>query len=157
MRYATLGLALLVTFAFVGCGGDSPGGGGGGPAAGPAGVYDIDREHLEKAALAAATAEMPPGTEMPPEIIDMIKKGLAAMTVNVTINKDATWAASGTSGDGDTIDESGTWTESGGTITFNTTKKEGKDHTDSKDGKYKDGVILMRPEKDAPELRFVRK
>lgn len=157
MRYATLSLALLLTLALVGCGGDSGGGGGGGPVAGPAGVYDIDREHLEKAALAAAKAEMPAGTEMPPEILDMIKKGLAAMTVNVTINTDATWAAAGTSGDGDTIDESGTWTESGGTITFNTTKKDGKDHTDTKTGKYKDGVIMMSPDKDAPELRFVRK
>ncbi len=151
MRTFTFGLAFLAALTLTACGGEGGGGGG------PEGKYNIDRDHLEKAAMEQAKKEMPEGMEMPPEMMTMMKQMLAKFTIEVDVQSGGNWVVKGNAGDGDKLDETGTWTISGDQITFTTTKKDGKEHKSSKTGTYKNGVIMLKPDAEGPEMRFVRK
>ncbi len=153
MRYLMLALGLITCLAFVGCGGKSGGGAMGGGT--PAGHYAIDKAQFKELVTTGILKDM--GVkEIPAPVAARIDELLKSARIDLDVRPDATWTIGGSIG-GKPIDESGTWTLAGDQITMKTTKKDGKDSDESKTGTYKDGVIMVKPDDDAPgEMRLVR-
>lgn len=114
-----------------------------GGAASAAGVYELDKDALQK----AMAADMPAGTPA-----EMVKGMLDSMKMSIELKADGTAVATVNmmgKDDGGT----GTWKLTGDTISMTMKGKDGKE--DTKDGKYSNGVITITEEKAGKKMEMI--
>ena len=163
MREYWIAFALMACLAIAACGSGSgtEGGteGGSSESVSPAvGVWVIDVD----ATMESFDAGKDP--ETPPQMAEMVKGMVKAMTGEMTVNADGTYVgvmemANPMSGQKETQKGEGTWTLEGDQFSITTTKENGKpkENPDTETATLKDGRITISPEGGPFSIIFKKK
>lgn len=148
-RTAALIPTLLALLACGACGRDGDGSGPPAPRS-PVGTWTMDADHF-----AEERFRFTRGMAGAPESVEFFKR--AGNNLTVEFREDGTWSAEGQIGP-QAMTETGTWTQSGRTLTLTWNSRGGQPYAWEQDVAYDGETYEVEPEQPAPfKLRMRRK